>query len=104
VSNARAVAVAGQRQPEIVLATHAELEQLGLDPVGALEPPGGAHDPRDQEGLQHALRRQLAHKRRLERLVVLLLLGADQIVVGAQAVLQRVLRRAGFAFRGFRAT
>ena len=70
VEGARVVAVADQREPEVATAEramHLACEQLGLDALGALEPPGGPRDAASQQALERAFGRQLVHERRLER-------------------------------------
>jgi hypothetical protein len=100
VERPRAVAVADQRKPEVALAVGMALEQLGLDPLGALEPPGGAGDARGEHGLERALRRQLLEQRRLERFKLGGTLARQHdVLLRAQAVLEGVLRRARLAFR-----
>jgi hypothetical protein len=63
---ARAVAVAGQDAAEIGLAALVG-EQLGLDPVGARETPGGDRDALREHRLERAGRRQIREQGRLER-------------------------------------
>jgi hypothetical protein len=98
---AGAVAVADQRQGEAVFAALAVCEQLGLDALGALEPPGGAHDPAGQQPLHHALGCQLREHRGLQRGEGLRVLVVEhEVFLGAEAVPEGVLRRARLSFGG----
>jgi hypothetical protein len=102
VERPRAVAVADQGLAEIGVAIGMAREQLGLDPLGPLEPPGGAGDARGEHGLERARRRQLFHQRRLERLEFFAVLAGDNHeFLCPQAVLQSVLGGARLAFRRF---
>jgi hypothetical protein len=95
------VAVADQRQGEIAVVVLAKREQLGLDPLGALEPPGSTHNPAGQQALHHALGRQLLEHRRLQRGEGLrVLVVQHEVFLGGQAVPERVLRRTRFSFGG----
>jgi hypothetical protein len=77
----------------------AALEQLGLDPLGALEPPGGAGDAPGEHALERALGCQLLDQRCLERGKFLRVLVADHDeFLGAKTALQGVLRRSRFTF------
>jgi hypothetical protein len=97
-----AVRVPDQGEAEILaLGVALVLEQLDLHPLRALQAPGGGDDAAREERLQGALRCQLRHERRLLRLVGLrILLGKDDDLLRAQAVLQRVPRGARLAVRG----
>jgi hypothetical protein len=98
VERPAAVAVADQREAEIRVALDGE--QLGLDPLGALEPPGGAGDATGEHALQGAIGGQLLDQRRLERAEFLRMLVADDHEFpGAKTMLEGVLRRSGLAFR-----
>jgi hypothetical protein len=63
-----AIAVADQREPDAAVRDRSQTlrEQIDLDPLRPLEPPGGARDAPDQDVLQGAVRRQLVDQRRLE--------------------------------------
>jgi hypothetical protein len=63
VERPRAVAVADQGEAEVGVAIGMAREQLGLDALGPLEPPGGAGDARGQQALQRALWRQVIDQR-----------------------------------------
>jgi hypothetical protein len=105
VERPRAVAVADQGQAEIPLPPQVVLKQPGLDPLGALKPPGSAGDAPSQQALQRVRGRQLIHQRRLKRSEFLRLLVADHHeFLGAKPVLQGVLCRARLAFRRLGAT
>jgi hypothetical protein len=106
VERARAIAVAHQGKAEPAPAALAALglqgEQLALDPIGALEPPGGDHQAPRQQGLQRADRREIVRQRvghGLERTGVLVV--QQDELFGAQAVLERVLGGARLALRRF---
>ena len=103
VERARAVAVADQGEAEVAFAeraVHLAREQLRLDPLGALEPPGGARDPARQQGLQRARWREIGDQRRLERDERFRALTLDDdVVLGAQAVREGIARRARLALR-----
>jgi hypothetical protein len=76
-------------------------KEPGLDPLGALEPPGGAGDTRGEHRLERTLWRQLLNQRRFERRELLRVLVADDHeFLGAKTVLERVLRRARLALDG----
>jgi hypothetical protein len=69
--------------------------------IRPLQPPGGARDAPDQEALQGALGRQLVRERRLERRELDgVIVRQHDILLRAQAVFERVLRRACLAFGG----
>ena len=94
---AGAVAVAGQDAAEIGLAALVG-EQLGLDPVGAREAPGGDRDALREHGLERAGGRQLLEQGRLEgpEPGAVLVRQHDE-PQRPQAVLERILRRARLA-------
>jgi hypothetical protein len=106
VERARAVAVADQREAEVAIAEHAvhlAREQLGLDALGALEPPGGAGDARGEQALQGAIGGQLLDQRRFERRELgRLLVADDDEFLRAETVLECVLRRSRLPFGGLR--
>ena len=98
------MAIADQREAEVTIAVGMAREQLGLDTLGALEPPGGAGDARGEQVLHDTLRGQLRQQRRLERGKLLRVLVADHAeFLGAKTMLEGVLRRARLTFGGFRA-
>jgi hypothetical protein len=103
VERAGAVAVTDQGQAEI--AVHAmAAEQLSLDPLGALQPPGRTGDARGQKVLQGTDWRQLLDQRCLQRLELLLILAADhREPVCAHPVVERIARRWRHAFRSLEA-
>jgi hypothetical protein len=104
VEGARAVAVADQGQAEVAVTIGMALEQLGLDALGALEPPGGARDAAGKQALQRALGREFVHERRLEGGELgRLLVADDDEFLRAQPVLEGVLGGARLALGGFRA-
>jgi hypothetical protein len=101
VERAGAVAVADQRQRQVAAAVPQPVgKKLHLDPLGALEPPGGAHDPAGQQELEAAFGCQLLEQRRLERGERLGVLVGNQVLVGAQPVLEGILRHARLALVG----
>ena len=67
VEAAGGVAVADQGEPGIGVLVAAELEHFGLQPIGALQAPGGDRDAAREQGLQDADRRQLREDGGLER-------------------------------------
>jgi peptidoglycan/xylan/chitin deacetylase (PgdA/CDA1 family) len=76
-----------------------------LDALGAVDPPRGARHAAGQQPLHHALGRQFLDHRGLQRRIRLRVLAAQHHeFLGAQPVLECVLRRARFTGGGFRAT
>ena len=104
VERAGAVAVADQGLPEPAAGEHVLAEQVGFQALGAGEPPARGDHPLREHGLQRAFGRQLRHQRRLEGFERRRPLARqDDALLGAHAVLQRVLRRARLALGSFRA-
>ena len=100
---AGAVAVADQRHADPGVLPAPLLEQLDLHAIGARQTPGGDRDPARQHELQGTFRRQLIQQRRLERLKLDgILVRQHDVLQGAHAVLQRILRRPGLALLGLR--
>jgi hypothetical protein len=103
LERARAVAITDQREPEAAVRGATLLEQLHLEAIGPRQPPGGDRDAARKHGLQRPDRRQLLQHRRLE-LGELggVLVRQHKKLLRAQAMLQRILRRARPAFVGLR--
>jgi hypothetical protein len=94
VERARAVAIAhqGHAEPVVALLEIAlDAERLGLDPVGALEPPGGDQQAPGEQALHPALGCDVAEQQRRQGLELLGALVVEQGgAAGAQAVPERV--------------
>ena len=94
-----AVAIADQGVPQAPARKLVLGEQVGLQPLGALEPPDGGHDPLRKRGLQGPVGCQLLDQRRLERFERGGILAWQHgVLLGAKTVLERILRRALLAF------
>jgi hypothetical protein len=95
---------AKQGEPGVGALVAAELKHLGFEPIGALQAPGGDCDAAREQGLQGPDRRQLLEERRLQRgQLGGVLLRQHEVLLRAQAMLQRILRGARLAFFGLRA-
>jgi hypothetical protein len=79
------------------------LENLALDPIGALQAPDRRREAKRERLLQRAEGREIVHERRLRLERASVLVRDHDEPPGAKAVLQRVLRRARLAFFRFRA-
>ncbi len=91
---AGAVAIADQGHADAGVLPAPLLEQLDLHAIGPRQTPGGDRDPARQHELQRAFRRQLIQQRRLERLELDgILVRQHDVVQGAHAVPERILRR-----------
>ena len=92
---AGAVAVADQGHAEASVLPAPLLEQLDLHAIGPCQTPGGDRDPAHQHDLERPDRCELIHQRRLERLKLDgILVRQHDVLQGAHAVPQRILRRA----------
>jgi hypothetical protein len=92
-------------EPEPALRAAALLEQLGFNAIRPRQPPRGDCDAAREHGLQCADRRQLRDHRRLEiGELGRILVGQHDVLFGAHAVLQGILRRPGLAFGRLRPT
>jgi hypothetical protein len=86
-----AIAVADHAEAKIAAGDATLLEQLDLDPLRSVEPPGGARDAPDQDALQGALRRQLVLERFFQGGELAgILVREHHVPHGPQAVLQRI--------------
>jgi hypothetical protein len=95
---------AKQGEPEAAVRDVALRKQLDLEAVGPRQTPGGDRDAPRKNGLERALGRQLLDHGRLEiGELGGILLRQRHVLLGAQAVLERIPRRAGLAFGCLRA-
>jgi hypothetical protein len=95
-----AIAHQGQAEPVPLAGLAAPLEQIALDPIGALEPPRGDGEPLGEHTLQRPLGRQVALQPLGQgREPVRVLVVEQHQGLGAKPVLEGVLGRARLALR-----
>jgi hypothetical protein len=95
-----AIAHQGQAEPVPLAGLAAPLEQIALDPIGALEPPRGDGEPLGEHTLQRPLGRQVALQPLGQgREPVRVLVVEQHQGLGAKPVLEGVAGRARLAFR-----